>query len=106
MTTTSADDPPEAVLVVDDDKDTLQAPERGLRRLGYQVLSATNGEAGLALALSARPAVILTDIRMPRIDGHTLLRRLAGHDLDAAVVVMSASGPAPTSGWVRPPCSA
>lgn len=83
---------PDRVLVVDDESDTRKALEKSLRRLGYDVSSAANGEEGLKLALELRPQVILSDIRMPQVDGHTLLRRLATHDLDTAVIVMSAHG--------------
>jgi HD-like signal output (HDOD) protein/CheY-like chemotaxis protein len=53
---------------------------------------ASNGAEGLERALKSPPHVILTDIRMPELDGHTFLRRLAGRDLDSAIVVMSAHG--------------
>ncbi len=80
------------VLVVEDDASTRGALERSLRRLGYDVLLAANGAAGLELAVDETPAVIITDIHMPQMDGHTLLRRLAHRDLDAAVIVTSGSG--------------
>ncbi len=80
------------VLVVDDERDTRQVLEKTLRRLGYEVSGAENGEEGLKLAVELRPQVILSDIRMPQMDGHTLLRRLAAHNLDTAVIVMSAHG--------------
>jgi DNA-binding response OmpR family regulator len=85
-------DPAAEVLVVEDDKDIRVLLERSLRRLGYEVRTAADGEAGLALALASPPSVILTDLRMPGMDGHTLLRRLATHGLSSAVVVMSAHG--------------
>lgn len=83
---------PDRVLVVDDENDTRKALEKSLRRLGYDVSSAENGEEGLKLAVELRPQVVLADIRMPQMDGHTLLRRLATHDLDTSVIVMSAHG--------------
>jgi DNA-binding response OmpR family regulator/HD-like signal output (HDOD) protein len=79
------------VLVVDDDPGTRQTLGRTLRRLGYEVSEVENGEQGLELAVGLRPHVILSDLRMPQMDGHTLLRRLAAHDLEAAVIVMSGS---------------
>jgi DNA-binding response OmpR family regulator len=80
------------VLVVEDDKDIRLLLERNLRRLGYQVRVAADGEEGLKMAVESPPKVVLTDIRMPGMDGHTLLRRLATHHVDSAVVVMSAHG--------------
>ncbi len=83
---------PDRILVVDDDEDMRRALERGLRRLGYDVSSAENGVYGLKLAIELRPQVIISDIQMPQIDGLTLLRQLAIHDLDAAAIVMSSHG--------------
>jgi DNA-binding response OmpR family regulator/HD-like signal output (HDOD) protein len=80
------------ILVVDDDLATRSALDRSLRRLGYDVLVAGDGEEGLQLAMQHAPRVVITDIRMPRMDGHTLLRRLAGQGSDGVVIVMSAEG--------------
>jgi HD-like signal output (HDOD) protein/CheY-like chemotaxis protein len=82
----------DVVLVVEDDPDTSRTLDRCLRRLGYEVVTATDGEEGLRKAIELAPQVVLSDIRMPNMDGHTLLRRLSGHDLDTAVVIMSAHG--------------
>jgi DNA-binding response OmpR family regulator len=80
------------VLVVDDDLRVGAALEKGLRLLGHQVLRAADGEAGLAMAASQQPEVIMLDLRMPGIDGHTFLRRLKASGQSAAVVVMSGQG--------------
>lgn len=77
------------VLVVDDDARLCAAAERALRHLGYETLVATGGDAGLQLALTHRPDVILVDVRMPGVDGHTLLRRLRSQGVECGVVVMS-----------------
>ena len=82
----------DVVLVVEDDPDTSRTLDRCLRRLGYEVVTATDGEEGLRKAIELAPQVVLSDIRMPNMDGHTLLRRLSVHDLDTAVVIMSAHG--------------
>jgi CheY-like chemotaxis protein/HD-like signal output (HDOD) protein len=80
------------VLVVDDDVEVGAVLEKGLRVLGYRVLVAADGEAGLEIAHAAQPEVILLDLRMPGIDGHTFLRRLNAAGASAAVVVMSGQG--------------
>jgi FixJ family two-component response regulator/HD-like signal output (HDOD) protein len=82
----------DTILVVDDDDDARNTVERSLRRLGYAVLGAADGNEGLRVALEASPAVILTDIRMPGMDGHELLRRLGERGVEAAVIVMSGFG--------------
>jgi CheY-like chemotaxis protein len=83
---------PRRVLVIDDEEEVRTLLERQLRRLGYEVLLAVDGAQGLAAALSSRPQVILTDLRMPGMDGHTLLRRLAAAGLAVSVIVMSGHG--------------
>ncbi|MCW5806676.1 MAG: HDOD domain-containing protein [Deltaproteobacteria bacterium] len=83
---------PDRVLVVDDDEQTRRVLERSLRRLGYDITLAANGAEGLRLALEVRPHVILSDIRMPELDGHTLLRRLGAQGVESVVIVMSAHG--------------
>jgi len=80
------------VLVIDDEEEVRTLLDRQLRRLGYEVLQATDGPAGLATALDARPQVILTDLRMPGMDGHTLLRRLSAANLEVPVIVLSGQG--------------
>jgi DNA-binding response OmpR family regulator len=80
------------ILVVEDDEVMRHALDRSLRRLGYEVFMAGDGEEGLALALSVAPQVVLTDLRMPNMDGHTLIQRLASQGTEASVVVMSADG--------------
>jgi CheY-like chemotaxis protein len=84
--------PPPLVLVVDDDADVSLVLERSLKRLGYDVLIAADGDDGLQQALQARPAVILADVHMPGMDGHALLRSLMRSDLQSSVVLMSAQG--------------
>jgi HD-like signal output (HDOD) protein/FixJ family two-component response regulator len=80
------------VLVVEDDVFLQKSLVRSLERLGHEVEIARNGAEGLRRTLEWAPHVILTDIRMPELDGHTFLRRLAAHDIDGAIVVMSAHG--------------
>ena len=64
------------VLVVDDDADARDLLERMFRREGYSVATAANGVEGLARARSLQPALITLDVRMPDLDGWTVLERL------------------------------
>jgi HD-like signal output (HDOD) protein/CheY-like chemotaxis protein len=90
--TTTAERELPRVLIVDDEPTIRVALGRGLRRLGSEILEAQDGEVGLTLAVERQPHVIFLDLRMPGIDGHTFLRRLAATGCDAAVVVMSGQG--------------
>ena len=66
--------------------------ERTLARGGYESCLAKDGVEGLDQAAKVKPSVIILDLRMPKMDGHTFLRRLAGLDLDSVVIVSSADG--------------
>lgn len=68
---------PATVLLVDDDPVIIMVYQLGLERAGYRVVVASSGPAGLELAATARPDLILLDVRMPTLDGIEVLRRLA-----------------------------
>jgi len=65
------------VLVVEDDPDLLMLITRFLEKEKYEVVTATNGEAGLALASGRpKPNLIISDIMMPDMDGLEMVRRI------------------------------
>jgi len=66
------------VLVVDDESYIRRVLELKLKNKGYHVLSATNGEEGLALIEEQHPEVVITDIMMPKMDGKTLCEKTNG----------------------------
>jgi HD-like signal output (HDOD) protein/ActR/RegA family two-component response regulator len=80
------------ILVVDDNPEVRQQLERSLRRFGHEVVVAADGGDALKLLVEQPFEVMLTDITMPGIDGHTLLRHLASLHLDTAVIVISGGG--------------
>lgn len=82
------------VLVVDDEEPVRVALGRTLRRLGYEMLEANHGEVGLQMVTTRDPDVIILDLRMPGMDGHTFMQRLqaAGHRSPPRVIVMSGQG--------------
>jgi DNA-binding response OmpR family regulator len=59
---------------------------------GYAVRSAMDGEAGLALARSERPDLLLVDVMLPKLGGLELIRALRAEDADTPVIVISAKG--------------
>jgi EAL domain-containing protein (putative c-di-GMP-specific phosphodiesterase class I)/ActR/RegA family two-component response regulator len=79
------------VLVVDDDDHTRRVLKQNLGRLGCDVLLAGGGAEALEHAVRFVPAVIFLDLRMPEMDGFSVLRRLSEHGVRASVVVMSGS---------------
>jgi DNA-binding response OmpR family regulator len=64
------------VLVADDDDDILLLVTTRLRRDGFEVISARNGEEALALAIERHPALAVLDIGMPKLDGLEVLQRI------------------------------
>ena len=80
-------------LVIDDEPTAIDIMRRWLSRLGYAVVAASDGEAGLALARSERPDVIILDIFMPGASGYDVLDVLkADEDLASIpVIVVSVS---------------
>jgi CheY-like chemotaxis protein len=70
------------VLVVDDDEDAREAVAGVLETCGAEVVAVGSAPAALALLREARPDVIVSDIAMPGMDGHRLIRTI--RTLDAA----------------------
>lgn len=57
------------ILVVDDEKDILELIEYNLKKEGYEVIQASDGQSGIELAREKDPDLILLDIMMPEMDG-------------------------------------
>lgn len=79
------------VLVVDDERRIRELLELSLRHHGYEVQSAADGQAALAVAKAFEPDAIVLDVMLPKIDGISLLpmiRRVT----DAPVIMLSAKG--------------
>lgn len=76
-------------LIIDDDRDLVSLIRRTLEfTAGWEVHTALSGVAGIALALSAPPDVILVDLMMPEMDGYEVCRRLKADPATAAVPVV------------------
>ena len=80
------------ILVVEDDSALAQALCETLSLSGYEVLSATDGEQALARLDREQVDMVLTDVQMRPMDGHTLLRHLRARFHDMPVLVMTAYG--------------
>lgn len=68
--------PRPVVLVAEDDEDILEMVVFDLEDEGYEVLTARDGDAAIALALERRPDLVLLDVAMPGLDGYEVTRRL------------------------------
>jgi DNA-binding response OmpR family regulator len=69
-------DPKPRILIVDDEPDLLTVLKIGLETEGYEVLTASDGEQGLALARQIMPDLMLLDLMLPRMDGYKICRAL------------------------------
>jgi DNA-binding response OmpR family regulator len=68
--------PPAKILIVDDEHVNVDYLEQELEDLGYETVSATNGQEALAKVAAEAPDLILLDVLMPGMDGFTVCRRL------------------------------
>jgi len=66
----------EKILVIDDDESIRQTLSNYLKRLGYSVLSAEDGEKGFDIIQSQQPDLIISDIKMPNLTGLELLKKV------------------------------
>jgi adenylate cyclase len=81
------------ILVVDDVPENVRLLEAVLEAHGYDIVSASDGHAALALAVSAKPDLVLLDVMMPQPDGHAVCRRLREQEETAVlpVIMLTAS---------------
>jgi CheY-like chemotaxis protein len=84
------------ILVAEDEVLAAMALEDELLREGYEVVLAPDGQAALEAASTQIPDLLLTDLRMPRLDGAGLIRAMRAMRPDLPVVVMT--GYAPSGG--------
>ena len=76
------------VVVADDDRMFRKAAETTLRRQGYGVATASDGEEALQLIRSERPDIIVLDLIMPKLQGFDVLRILKQDTLTSAIPVI------------------
>ncbi|MCU0561943.1 MAG: response regulator [Desulfobacterales bacterium] len=82
----------EKILVIDDEKPTLMMFRLTLSAYGYEVLTAENGQEGLELFGRERPRIVLTDIKMPGMNGIEVLQQIKAIDPATEVIVITGHG--------------
>ena len=82
--------PRQRILVVDDERNARVALHSILAEEGYEIAEAADGEQALALLPDFAPDLVLTDVRMPRMDGLALMAKAKELGTDAVFVMMSA----------------
>src|SRR6266496_2936010 len=82
----------EKILVIEDDPSILRGLQLNLGMEGYLVRSASDGETGLAMALSEKPDLVVVDVMLPRLGGLEVVREIRRDDPDLPVLILSAKG--------------
>lgn len=80
------------ILLVDDEEGIRKVLGISLADSGYQVLTAKNGEEALETFRAAKPPIVLTDIKMPGMDGITLLKTIKAESPDTEVIMITGHG--------------
>ena len=78
------------VLIVEDEKNIVDIIRFNLQREGYETLEAYDGEAGLALARSEKPDIILLDVMLPKMIGFDVCRSLREEGDNVPILILTA----------------
>lgn len=77
------------ILVIDDEKDLRDGCERIIKRMNCHVFTASTGEEGVELFKINNPSIVLSDLKMPGIDGIEVLRRIRELDENVLVIILT-----------------
>jgi len=80
------------ILLVDDEEDIREILGISLADMGYEVLTAENGADGLRIFNEAQPSIVLTDIKMPGMDGIELLQKIKQEASETEVIMITGHG--------------
>ena len=80
------------ILVVDDDDNLRWVVQTQLEDAGYEAATAADGRAALAAIQESRPALVLTDLKMPGMSGLELLKKIRADDPEVPVIMITAFG--------------
>jgi len=80
------------ILIIDDEKTTLQMMKFFLGACGYEVLTAENADLGLEIFEKELPPIVLTDIKMPGRDGFSILKMIKSMRPETEVMVVTGHG--------------
>jgi DNA-binding response OmpR family regulator len=78
------------ILVVDDEPSIQQLAQMYLEREGFRVKTASDGEMALTSVASLKPALVVLDVMLPRLDGFEVCKRLRQLDSPAAILMLTA----------------
>jgi two-component system alkaline phosphatase synthesis response regulator PhoP len=82
--------PNELILLVDDEPSIIQLARMYLEREGFRTESAGDGESALGAVERLRPALVVLDVMLPKLDGFEVCRRLRASQPDTAILMLTA----------------
>ncbi|MFI4913346.1 MAG: response regulator transcription factor [Sedimentisphaeraceae bacterium JB056] len=82
----------ETVLIVEDDPAMLRGLKDNFEFAGYNVVTASDGEAGLEAAFDNAPNLIILDIMLPKINGYEICRLIRKEKLETPIIMLTAKG--------------
>jgi len=77
------------ILLVDDDIDLLEVFQAGLEIFGHSVIVATDGKKGLKLYEKHTPCIVISDVKMPEMDGYELFSSIHKLNSNAKVILVT-----------------
>ena len=80
------------ILLADDEEGIRKVLGISLTDSGYDVITAENGEEALEIFRRVQPSIVLTDIKMPGMDGIELLQKIKQEDPDTEVIMITGHG--------------
>ena len=89
------------ILVIDDEQGIRNLLDTLLSRKGYEVILASNGQKGLELFRRERPDVVVLDLKMPEMNGLTVLQQVRQLNPVQPVVILTGAGTAEAEQQVR-----
>lgn len=85
-------DKPVEIVFIDDEVDMLESWKRILEHMHYQCHTASSGRLGIELIQKIRPNIVITDLRMPDVDGLCVLQECRKIDPETVVIILTAFG--------------
>ncbi|MEZ0255917.1 MAG: response regulator transcription factor [Chthoniobacter sp.] len=82
----------ETILIVEDDPVMLRGLKDNFEFEGYRVQTASDGDAGLKMALAMQPALIVLDLMLPKVNGYEICRFLREEKLEMPIIMLTAKG--------------
>jgi CheY-like chemotaxis protein len=77
------------ILIVDDEPDVLKVESFRVKKLGFDVVTAVNGEEALVMIKQEAPSLVLLDLRMPKIEGSEVCMRVkADKELNRIPIIL------------------